>query len=944
MDGCLSENVVAALVSGRLPRVELESAERHLDRCGGCRELVTCALSATGPARPAPADVRCIGRYRVLREVGAGSMGTVYAAEDPDLGREVAIKVLRPTARDDESLRIRLAREARAMARLSHPNVITVHEIGAADDQLFIAMELVAGATFRRWLRDAPRGWRATAEVMCAAGRGLAAAHAAGVVHRDFKPDNVLVGEDGRVRVTDFGLAHLAAASVRAPEGTTSAARGGAPALALTALTVTGALVGTPAYMAPEQLRGEPADERSDLFSFCVAFWEALYGERPFAGRDLDEFRAAVFAGEVRVPPEGRDVPASLHAAILRGLQPARGDRPASMAELLAEIDAAAAAGPVRERGGRDDAGSRSATTRVHAPRRRRTAFGAALALGAGALAVAILPTAHTGDPPCDAGRLDGIWDAEVKARFAGASGPGVGRWASILRTIDTHMSEWIALREAACRKGSRIAENCLDQQLQQLRGVLAGLDVRDPKTAENAVYLLPKPSICADPGYLDALAAALAPTVRHSPGGLVPLAISFGGRASDIIHAALEVDGDLVIAGSVSSGANFFGTRVDLSSTAWRAGFLARIGDHGDVRWRWVLERVQVMAIAPVPGGDAVIAGYDAVGEAPSMTALPMIDAGADCFVARIDLATGETRWRRTCGATKYAAVRGIAADPEGNVYVAGDFRGRARFGGTAWHDAEGAPTAAPFVASWSGDGALRWVTAGRGTTESRTHGVAVRGDAVVVGGSVEGAGRLGDRALATGGCVIARLDRASGAIRWLREEQGPTRRCRVYAVAISGDRIGAGGRGAREDDGAWVAELDLDDGDLRWRRVLGSGTETRAKSVDYSPEGDLMAGGRFIDDVIRIDDVVLENHGRVADAFVLRFDGHGRCLAGLGFGGASDDGVRWLGYGSTGRLFVAGRFEAGMTVGEQELARPVGADAFLLELSPTLAAPRGR
>jgi eukaryotic-like serine/threonine-protein kinase len=350
--GCLPEDVVVALVSGRLARGELEIAELHLDGCAACRELVAHALHATplapvlhaappAPARHARADAWCIGRYRVLREVGAGNMGRVYAALDPDLGREIALKVLRPTAHDETAgSRARLAREARAMARLAHPNVITVHEIGAAGDQLFIAMELVKGRTLRRWLSEGARGWRAVTDVLCAAGRGLAAAHASGVVHRDFKPDNVLVGDDGRVRVTDFGLAQLAAIEAPLPAETVETGRGSAPPIVLTA---SGAMVGTPAYMAPEQLRGDAADERSDLFSFCVTFWEALHGERPFAGRDLHELRAALAAGVVRPPPEGRDVPVPLRDAIRRGLHPAPTDRPASVTQLLATIDAAAA-------------------------------------------------------------------------------------------------------------------------------------------------------------------------------------------------------------------------------------------------------------------------------------------------------------------------------------------------------------------------------------------------------------------------------------------------------------------------------------------------------------------------------------------------------------------------------------------------------------------------
>jgi len=361
VSACLSENVVAELRAGTLQRDELAAAESHLDACASCRELVAHALRATAPEPPPPTGAPYIGRYRVLREVGAGSMGRVYAAEDPDLDREVALKVLR-VAEDDERdpRRARWHREARAMARLAHPNVITVHEIGVADGKPFIAMELVQGSTLGRWLRDAPRGWRAVVDVMCAAGRGLAAAHAAGIVHRDFKPDNVLVGDDGRVRVTDFGLAQLAAASATPAAAASGIAPASALELALTGLTASGALVGTPAYMSPEQLRGEVADERSDLFSFCVTFWEALYGERPFTGRDLGELRAAVVAGAVRPPPEGLGVPARLHDAIRSGLHPAPADRPTALSELLATIEAATAPEPPR----------------AHAPRHRRAVLG----------------------------------------------------------------------------------------------------------------------------------------------------------------------------------------------------------------------------------------------------------------------------------------------------------------------------------------------------------------------------------------------------------------------------------------------------------------------------------------------------------------------------------------------------------------------------------------
>ncbi|MBL8743732.1 MAG: serine/threonine protein kinase, partial [Myxococcales bacterium] len=246
-------------------------------------------LAAPHTTAPSPAVGQTIGRYRVIGRLGEGGMGAVLAAHDPELDRTVALKILHESAGDERGeLRDRLAREARAMAKLAHPNVVAVYDVGAdpASGQLFVTMELVDGTTLRDWLRT-PRSSRAILDVFMAAGTGLAAAHAAGLVHRDFKPENVLVGRDGRVRVGDFGLA-------RPPRG---AAASDAP-LSPT-LTRTGAIIGTPAYMAPEQFLGEAADARSDQFAFAVALFEALRGERPFAGASLRELSENVVAGRL---------------------------------------------------------------------------------------------------------------------------------------------------------------------------------------------------------------------------------------------------------------------------------------------------------------------------------------------------------------------------------------------------------------------------------------------------------------------------------------------------------------------------------------------------------------------------------------------------------------------------------------------------------------------
>jgi tRNA A-37 threonylcarbamoyl transferase component Bud32/ABC-type branched-subunit amino acid transport system substrate-binding protein len=275
-----------------------------------------------------------VGRYVVEGLLGEGAMGRVYAAYDPKLDRRVALKLLHASVADPH-LEARLAREARAMARASHADVVTVFDAGRHGAQLFIAMELVDGGSLRQWLRAERRPWRTVLDVYLRAGAGLAQAHAAGLVHCDFKPDNVLVSRDGRARVTDFGLAREARLDV--PTG------GDAPsaeALALDA-TATGAgtLLGTPAYMAPEQLRGAPADARSDLYAFCVALYEGLYGERPFDETSMAALLAAKEQGRVRPAPPAADVPKGLRAAVVVGLRPRPADRYASMAALMAALE-----------------------------------------------------------------------------------------------------------------------------------------------------------------------------------------------------------------------------------------------------------------------------------------------------------------------------------------------------------------------------------------------------------------------------------------------------------------------------------------------------------------------------------------------------------------------------------------------------------------------------
>ena len=292
----------------------------------------TLAHDTPGAASPSPLPpAPRLGRYVVVRHLGSGGMGSVHVAYDEELHRRVAVKLLHDIG-DDAEARARMLREAQALARLSHPNVVQIHDIGEHDGRIFMAMEYVEGATLRAWRDDTRPDLDAIRERYLQAGRGLAAAHAAGIAHRDFKADNAVLGSDGRVRVLDFGLARAdtCAPELPVPEAMSSSFRA--------ELTHLGALVGTPAYMSPEQLRGRTADARSDQFSFCAALFEAFYGARPFAGDTLDELRLAVAAGRVRDPPPGVELPPRLHQALLRGLAPDPAARWPGMPELLAEL------------------------------------------------------------------------------------------------------------------------------------------------------------------------------------------------------------------------------------------------------------------------------------------------------------------------------------------------------------------------------------------------------------------------------------------------------------------------------------------------------------------------------------------------------------------------------------------------------------------------------
>ena len=398
---CLDDATVLGLVEGRLAPELIARVDEHIDTCASCRDVVTL-VAGTRSAPRVLARGDNIGRYVVGDLLGAGAMGRVYSAWEPELDRRVAIKVLH-----DQGSRERLVKEAQAMARLNHPNVVTVHEVGTVDRQIFIVMELNDGGTLRAWLAQEPRPpVRERIRVFIEAGRGLAAAHAVRLVHRDFKPDNVLMARDGRVRVVDFGL-------VRAPAaGDRPSRRPSRDVYAEMSLTMSGAVIGTPAYMAPEQHRAEVADHRSDQFSFCVSVYEALYGRRPFAGETYRELVVNILDGCVLPPPAGTEVSDRVHAVLARGLASAPDDRYPGMTALLDELAEAAAEVPEQATLASAPAPAPSlvaapAPARPVAARRRR---GLALALAGGlvvasaAVSVALaLGLARSDDPPAAA-------------------------------------------------------------------------------------------------------------------------------------------------------------------------------------------------------------------------------------------------------------------------------------------------------------------------------------------------------------------------------------------------------------------------------------------------------------------------------------------------------------------------------------------------------------
>jgi hypothetical protein len=376
-----------------------------------------------------------IGRFTLLQKLGDGAMGVVYAAYDPELDRRIAVKLLRARAGSGAArAQARLLREAQAMARVAHPNVAVVHDVGTHDGDVFVAMEFVRGATLQGWLRERPRGWQEVVDVFVQAGRGLAAAHAAGLVHRDFKPSNAMIGDDARVRVLDFGLCYSESAEDLAEPTLESEDD--------VRITRRGDIVGTPAYMPPEQYnRSGDVGPSADQFSFCASLYEALYEQLPFPGETIQEVAGAIARGDLRPPPKSSRVPAWLHGVVQRGLQSEPHDRYPSMDALLQALD------------------------RISSTRTRR---GVVLAAGFAALAGAGGFWAASSSQPAEEDRCSGgaleisaAWDADRRAlaeQALAAAGPAYAEevWPRLSADLDRYADTWQTMHRAACEAHQR--------------------------------------------------------------------------------------------------------------------------------------------------------------------------------------------------------------------------------------------------------------------------------------------------------------------------------------------------------------------------------------------------------------------------------------------------------------------------------------------------------
>ncbi|MCE9572531.1 MAG: serine/threonine protein kinase [Deltaproteobacteria bacterium] len=520
-DEDVTPEAIAALGDVRPPidRVRMEAARARAEQA---------LFAVDAPAR--------VGRYVVLDTAGRGGMGVVYRAYDPQLDRKVALKVVSARGAAVTEARERLLGEARALAQLAHPNVVPVHDAILLGDDVVVVMELVDGITLAAWGRSAARRTAEIVAIFAQAARGLAAAHDVGVIHRDFKPANALVGVDGRVRVVDFGLARFAAGDADGD--------GGVPRSRV--LTAAGAIVGTPAYMAPEQLTAGEITAAADQFSFWVSLYEAIAGVRPFDAEDRDGMLAAIRAGKLAAPREGRTVPGWLRQLVQRGLAVDPAARLPSMHAVASEL--------TRARGWR---------------RARGPAALGALATIATVATLAVLSRSTASDPiaACDGGaaEIDRAWSAADRTRlqtsFAQMATPYAREVEGlVLGGLDRYRASWSAQHRAACeahRHGAMTplvldrSMACLQRRADDLRAavqVLGEMDAPAIGKAVDVVVRLAPTDACGDRESLATAAPLIAEPARRTEVAAArarlarAAALDAAGRAAEAMTEARAV------------------------------------------------------------------------------------------------------------------------------------------------------------------------------------------------------------------------------------------------------------------------------------------------------------------------------------------------------------------------------------------------------------------
>ncbi len=479
------------------------------------------------PAESEPAPGPRVGRFTILERLGAGSMGVVYTAYDDVLDRKIAVKVLRDGG---PAASLRLLREAQAMARVAHPNVVTVHEVGTAGDQVYVAMEFIRGVTLQVWQSEAGRTWKEILEAYIQAGRGLAAAHAAGLIHRDVKPSNVMIGVDGRVRVLDFGL-------VRAQETLEVEGSDASSSHAHTAIQLThaGDVLGTPAYMSPEQIRGVAVGPASDQFSLCVSLYEALHGQRPFDGDSLGALFRSIQRHRFPDPPRASRVPTWLRVVLLRGLHPTPELRYPTMDALLRALGA----GSVRRRPLWVAVGVAAAVS---------AAFAGFLA------AKSQTPRLCTGA----AAQLADVWGPDQRARVEqalAAAGPRLAEEVQprVAASLARYSEAWKQAHEDACLAHARGEQSdqlldrrmaCLEQRKAALGEAVAVLGEADAEVVREALRVvndLPPVARCND---VAVLAATVAPPADPAVASEVARLRTLLARSETLAHAGRIAEG----------------------------------------------------------------------------------------------------------------------------------------------------------------------------------------------------------------------------------------------------------------------------------------------------------------------------------------------------------------------------------------------------------------